>query len=213
MIKIENIQIYNLQNAIYSARNAYMSWDKSDTILDGSNNLGNNDLNLAKSLIMAGPSHSKFLRQIFVNMDITAPLYFWKEADTYKVGTVANSCSTMHTLQKYPITIDSFSFDNIDPDKIIYENHHGGYFIKDFIEGTIEDCEKLRQLYLLTKDKNYWRALIQILPSGWNQKRTWTANYAVLRNIVETRSTHKLTEWLEFVQIIKKLPYGEELLT
>ena len=133
--------------------------------------------------------------------------------DTYKVATVANSCSTMHKLATTPITRDCFSFDNIDDKLPIYFNANGAYYIKDFIEGTIEDCERLRVLYLETKNKQYWRALIQLLPESWNQKRTWTANYQVLRNIYFARRNHKLQEWREFTNRILILPYGKELIT
>ena len=146
------------------------------------------------------------MRQIFVSMDITAPLYLWKEISTYKVATVANSTSTMHKLATTPITRECFSFDNefLDKDK---------QTIFDFIiDDTISNLEELRQLYIGTQDKKYWRMLIQLLPESWNQTRTWTANYAVLRNIYFSRKNHKLQEWRDFCKIIETLPYGKELI-
>lgn len=180
--------------------------------------LGPNDLNLAKRLILSGPDHSKFMRQIFVSMDITAPLYWFKELDTYKVGTVANSCSTMHKLATTPITRDCFSFDKeLDyVDTQFYGQEIEGF--KEYFsiglmnDTTINNCERLRKKYLETKDARYWRALIQLLPSSWNQTRTWTADYAVLRNIYFARKNHKLTEWITFCEEIEKLPYGKDLI-
>ena len=166
--------------------------------------LGENDLKLAKTLSKAGTDHGKFLRQITVSFNITAPLYWWKEFDTYKVGTTANSTSTMHTLSNEKITIDCFSFDGVlnrkDPD-----------WTKDLIE-IINLCEKTRQKYLKTKDKAYWRRLIQMLPSAWMQERTITLNYAVLKNMYNARKNHKLTEWQTFCAFIEKLPYAKELI-
>lgn len=165
--------------------------------------LGPEDLALAQKLIIAGSDHSKFMRQIFVTMDITAPLYWWKEMDQYRVGCTTNSESTMHKLATTPITRDCFSFDNTDSFSPL---------ITDLFDDLIQDLEKIRKSYLETKDIRYWRALIQLLPSSWNQTRTWTANYAVLRNIYFARSFHKLSEWREFCKIIEDLPYGEELI-
>lgn len=176
--------------------------------------VGPKDMKLAQNLIAAGSDHRKFMRQIMVSMDIEMPLYWWKEADTYKIGTTANSESTMHTLSKTPVTRANFELDTTENDGLlIYDNHHGGYFVGDFIDGTIEDLEQLRQLFLKTKDTRYWRALIQMLPSSWLQKRTWTANYEVLRNIYFARKNHKLKEWRFFCEQIEKLPYGKELIT
>lgn len=133
--------------------------------------------------------------------------------DTYKVATVANSESTMHRLTKTPITRQCFMFDPENEDLLIYENHHGGYYMRDFIDGTIEDCERLRILFLQTKDLRYWRALIQMLPEGWMQKRTWTGSYATCRNIHFARRNHKLQEWRIFTNMFLTLPYGKELIT
>lgn len=167
--------------------------------------LGENDLNLAQRLIKSGSDHSKFMRQIYVGMDITAPLYWWKEASTYKVATVANSESTMHTLTKEPITLDMFSFDGMAPEG------EGKDWVCDLIT-IVHLCETYRLKYIETKDKAYWRRLVQILPSGWNQMRTWTANYQTLRNIYFARRNHKLKEWHQFCEFIETLPYAKELI-
>ena len=161
---------------------------------------GPKDLKLAQSLIRAGTDESKFMRQIIVSVDITAPLYWWKEMDTYKVGTVANSTSTMHKLGSKRLSIKDFSFDYVNEE------------INDIFHEVVGQCEWLRQQYAETKDKRYWRALIQLLPESYNQTRTWTANYAVLRNIYFARRNHKLTEWREFCQWIESLPWAKELI-
>jgi hypothetical protein len=188
------------------------SWDKSDS---QSNSLvwraGANDLKLAQKLISAGTEHAKFMRQIFVTVDITAPIYWWKEMDTYKINTVSNSTSTMHKLTSKPITIDDFSFDNLD--LLIHPLNKEDLIFEDVVENIIYDCERLRELFIETKDKRYWRALIQLLPESYNQTRTWTANYAILRNIYFQRKNHKLIEWHEFCDWIKSLPYSKELIT
>lgn len=170
--------------------------------------IGHNDLDLARRLIKAGSDHRKFLRQLFVSVDITAPLYWWKEFDTYKVATVANSCSTMHKIHAKKIELSDFSIDNFyiddDLEKISLE---------DMFVGIIEDCESLRLKYLETKDKKYWRGLIQLLPESYNQKRTVTINYETLRNIYGSRRNHKLDEWsIGFMEWIDSLPYAEELI-
>ena len=191
-------------------------WDSSLLDKDGPYEhrfyFGPKDLTLAQKLIRAGADESKFMRQIFVNTDITAPLYWWKEMDTYKVGTTANSTSTMHKLTSEPITVKDFSFDKeLDNLKLETENYFN-YDIKDAIDGVINDCELLRQKYIETNDKRYWRALIQLLPESYNQTRTWTANYAVLRNIYFARRNHKLSEWREFCKWIETLPWARELI-
>lgn len=162
--------------------------------------IGPKDMSLAQRLIHAGADESKFLRQINVSVDITAPLYWWKEADTYKVGTTANSTSTMHKLTSKPIEYSDFSIDNFDEDWI------------DIFYNIISECEHMRKMYLQTKDRSYWRALIQLLPESYNQTRTWTANYAVLRNIYFARRNHKLDEWRDFCKWIESLPYAKELI-
>lgn len=232
MIKIDNIEVAGFDTAIRGMRNAMDSHHLSDSkeyiymnayqsspfnFEDSSKSLkyvgghaicfelGPNDKKLASGLVLAGTDEAKFARQIYVGMDITAPLYWWKEADTYKIGTVANSESTMHKLHSKPITTkDMFSFDNTD-----------SFFplITDVFDDLIQDIEKIRKSYLETKDKRYWRALIQLLPSAWNQKRTWTANYQVLRNIYFARRNHKLQEWRDFCAMIEKLPYASDLIT
>lgn len=178
--------------------------------------IGKNDLNLAQRLIKAGPEHRKFLRQIFVSFDMTAPFFYWKEFDTYKVGTVANSCSTMHKLASYPIDIDNFEIEDFNPDLIFWTNDNGDspvdYEIKDHIEDHIFFLEKLRQKYLETKDKRYWKELVRWLPESWLQKRTVTLNYENLRSMYLQRKNHKLSEWRYFCDWIKTLPYSSELI-
>lgn len=200
MIKIEYIEVYGWSAAFRGLRNPKESWDKSDS---DDSTIGPNDLKLGRSLILAGSDHAKFTRQIGVSMDITAPLYWWKEFDTYKIGTTANSESTMHKLIDTPITKDHFSFDNTDSFSPL---------ITDVFDDLIQDIEKIRKSYLETKDKRYWRALIQLMPSAWNQKRTVTLNYQVLRNMYLNRKSHKLEEWVSFCNMIEKLPYGEDLI-
>ncbi len=179
--------------------------------------IGPNDMRLAQQLISGGPVHSKFLRQIIVSVDITAPFYWWKEFDTYKVGTVANSCSTMHKLASYPIDVDNFEIEDFNPDLVFWTNDNGDspvdYEIKDHIEDHMFFLEKLRQKYLETKDKRYWKELVRWLPEGYLQKRTVTLNYEILRNIYKWRAKHRLTEWHSFCDWIKTLPYAEDLIT
>lgn len=176
--------------------------------------LGPNDLDLAQRMIKAGTPNDKFLRQIFVSVDITAPLYWWKEMDTYKVGTTADSTSTMHKLATTPITMDCFEMDDYDGSIKMYdkEPYNIDEYTADMWESIICYCETLRKRYLETKDIRYWKELIRVLPEGWLQTRTWTANYAVLRNIYHWRKDHKLTEWHSFCDWIKTLPYANELL-
>lgn len=193
--------------------NGVLQWDNDIAVTAA---LGPKDLALAQKLVLAGPEHCKFMRQIFVSVDITAPIYWWKEFDTYKVGTTANSTSTMHKLTSKPITKDCFEFDNGDELEITnYTIPHGGecgVVYSDYQEDIIDMCETLRQKYLETKDKRYWRALVQILPQSWLQTRTITMSYANLRNMYFQRRGHKLIEWLQFCGWIVKLPYGEELI-
>lgn len=164
--------------------------------------IGKNDMDLAQRMIAAGTPNDKFLRQIFVSVDITAPLYIWKELDTYKIGTTANSTSTMHKLASTPITLDCFEIDDYNKD-----------IANDFPYHIICYCEELRQKYFETKDIKYWKELIRWLPESWLQTRTFTCNYAVLRNIVHWRKNHKLKyEWDSFIQWCKTLPYAEELI-
>lgn len=198
-IAIENVETYGWEAAIRGMRNPMNSWDKSDSgvSVSGEYVVEPNDLDLMKRLVKAGTDHSKFMRMIGVSLDITAPLYWWKEFDTYKVGTVANSCSTMHKIHSKPIELSDFSVD----DDIIG--------LTDCFTRIVADCEFLRQKYLETNDKRYWRGLIQLLPSSYRQRRTVTLNYAVLANMYHGRKTHKLTEWLDFCEWIRSLPYAE----
>ena len=213
MIEIKNISVTNFEGAIRGMRNPLNSWNQSDSIFTKDiEQIGEKDLLLAQKLIKAGTDHSKFMRQIFVSMDITAPLYWWKEMDTYKVGTVANSTSTMHKLASTPITKDLFSFDKELDNLVISNNTEKGLVLSDATDTLIKILEALRQRYLKTNYSGYWRALVQLLPEAWDQTRTWTANYQVLRNIYFARRIHKLTEWHTFCDEIAKLPYAEELI-
>ena len=209
----------------YDILGKYENWLMKEGILNKNNTcdvynvafLGPNDLNLAQKLILAGPEHAKFLRQIFVSVDITAPLYWWKEFDTYKVGTVANSTSTMHKLSAQPITMDMFEFISNSDDLIVSQGKsicgEWEYVFSDYIEDIIDMCENLRLKFKETGDAAYWKALIQILPNAYLQTRTVTMSYANLRNIYFQRQHHKLTEWNDFCNWIKTLPYHKELIT
>ena len=211
-MRFENTAVYNIYNAILGARNPMNSWDKSDSVFKGYNGkientpIGKNDLELMQKLIKAGSEHRKFLRQIFVSVDITAPLYFFKELDTYKVGTVSNSTSTMHKLASTPITMNCFEMGDFTP------------FIDNFKidlswRTVVSYLEQLRQKYNETKDKRYWKELIRLLPESWLQKRTVTMNYENILNMYRQRKNHKLTEWSKsFCDWVKTLPYAEELI-
>ena len=215
MIKIENIEVFNFEGAFRGLRNPMNSWNKSDSYIDALTNkyiVGENDLKVAQRMIGGGTDESKFMRQIFVSMDITAPLYWWKEADTYKIATVSNSCSTMHKITSSEITEENYSFDS-EPDKPLTDLPTDDYVrILDIKNRAVADAEWLRKKYNETKDKRYWRLLIQINPDGWLQKRTWTGNYQNLRNMYFARKNHKLIEWIQFCQIIEQLPYSKELI-
>lgn len=228
MIKLENTEVFGWEAAVRGMRNPMNSWDKSDSsVCEGRSNrcdtcwlrpeddyapcylatkckgtlyvIGKDDLDLMKRLIKAGSDHSKFMRMINVTVDIIAPLYWWKEADTYKVGTVRNSCSTMHKIHTKDFEKSDFSFENIPADV-----DDGSYII-----GRLNYA---RKMYLETKNKNYWYAMIQMLPSSYNQRATWQANYAVLRNIYHSRKNHKLDCWKSFCHWIETLPYAQELI-
>ena len=191
-MKFENTYVGNFEGAIRGMRNPLASWNKSDSEWDGENYIiGEKDIDLAQRLIKAGSEHRKFLRQIFVSVDITAPLYWWKEMDTYKVATVANSTSTMHKLASTPITLDCFETDDFEEDLEYFQGNTTGMLS----EVIIEQLEFLRQQYNETKDVRYWKELIRWLPEGWLQKRTWTANYETIRAICskDQRRNHKLT--------------------
>ena len=177
--------------------------------------IGPNDMRLIKSLIKGGPEHRKFLRQIFVSVDITAPLYWFKEADTYKVSTTANSTSTMHKLSSTPITLDCFEIGDYDSNLAIYEDDDYGFgTVGTKANEIMTICEELRQKYIQTGDKRYWKELIRWLPSSWLQTRTWTSNYETIRNMYHQRKNHKLTEWRDdFCSWVETLPYAAEFLT
>lgn len=212
MIKIENISIYNFKNALKGMRNPLNSWNKSDSYYDKNNNyvIGEKDMQLALRLIKAGRDHSKFMRQIFISMDITAPLYWWKQIDQYKVWTVTNSTSTMHKMGDKQLTYDDFSWNKFfeaNLENIADEYIHS--LIEKHRQNTLDYLNELIGLWQERKDKKIWLAIIQDNPSSFNQMRTWTGNYAVLRNIYHARKNHKLQEWKEFCKTIKELPYSE----
>lgn len=201
MIKIERTSVMNFDNAMRGARNPLNSWARYDSEFDenGAFVFGENDLSLAKRLCSAGTDHRKFIRMIFVSVDITAPLYWWKEYDTYKVGTVANSTSTMHKITSKPFELSDFSVDHMNDEGI------------RAMEKLIETLEYLRLRFVETKDKELWYTIIQLLPSSYNQMRTCTLNYENLVNIYYARRNHKLSEWHEYCDWAKALPYFEEL--
>ena len=213
-MKFEKTEVFGFEAALRGMRNPKNSWDRSDSYNDNVLGfvIGEKDMKLAQSLIQGGPVHSKFLRYIHVQVDITAPLYWWKEYDTYKVGTVANSTSTMHKLAETPITIDCFETDDFDKE---WFNSTGIEPACDMwlCDNFIYFLELLRQKYLETKDKRYWKELIRWLPEGWLQTRTVDLNYEVLRNIYKWRKNHKLSEWsVSFVNWIESLPYAKEFI-
>ena len=222
MIIIEDEEIVGWESAIRGMRNPMNSWDKSDSefnvscrvcksehyrnkcdnclYTDGNTLLGDNDLDLMKRLVKAGTDHRKFMRMIVVYVDVTAPLYWWKEADTYKVGTVRNSCSTMHKITEKEFSLDDFSHEHLSDDSI--------KLLKDIVFILNFHREK----YLETKDKNYWWQLIQLLPSSYNQRATLMLNYEVLANMYHSRKNHKLDCWVDFCKWIETLPYAKELI-
>jgi len=218
MIKVENIDVHGFKAAIRGMRNPMNSWDKSDTVMipyefcDDEEDfalskvcggvapvIGDNDLDLMQRLYKAGTEHRKYLRMITVTMDITAPLYWWKEFDTYKVGTVANSCSTMHKIHEKEFTFEDFSCEHLYPASI------------NCLSYTICQLNGCRELYLDSKDKADWWQMIQLLPSSYNQKRTVMMNYETVFNIIKQRTGHKVDEWNEFVDILLQLPYVKEI--
>ena len=210
-MKFENTEVWGFEHAIRGMRNPLESWDKSDSIFENSlqcfNVIGENDLSLMQKLIKAGSEHRKFMRQIFVSVDITAPIYWWKEFDTYKVGTVANSTSTMHKLASTPITLDCFETDDVE---VLEELN---YNVSCWWSELITWLEKLRQKYNETKDKRYWKELIRLLPESWLQTRTITMNYENILSMIHQRKGHKLTEWSKnFIEWAESLPYSKELL-
>lgn len=202
MLRIERTSVMNLENAMRGARNPLNSWERSDSNYDIEGNyiLGENDLTLAKRLCKAGSDHRKFIRQIFVSLDITAPLYWWKEFDTYKIATVANSTSTMHRIHSKPIELDDFSHDKLSQDSI------------EHLQQFIQYMEGIRIAYMEDKKKEDWYNIIQLLPSSYNQLRTCTLNYETLRNIYYSRKNHKLDEWHVLCHWIETLPYANVLI-
>ena len=202
MLKTERTSVMNFENAIRGARNPMNSWAKSDSAYDDKGNyiLGENDLALARKLCRAGSDHRKFVRQIFVSADITAPLYWWKEFDTYKVATVANSTSTMHKIHAKPFELADFSVDKLSDGALAAFRTY-----MDYMEAT-------RRRFVETKDKRDWYDLIQLLPSSYNQLRTVTMNYETLINIYYARRAHKLDEWHVFCDWIRTLPYADDLI-
>lgn len=221
-MKFENTEVWGFKHALRGMRNPMNSWDKSDSLIErefeGQLEIGKNDMKLAQTLIKAGSEHRKFLRQIFVSVDITAPLYWWKEFDTYKVGTVANSTSTIHKLASIPITKDCFEMDDFEHCNI--ESEDMTFPLKSIWDLIVNDLEFLRRQYFATKDKRYWKELIRLLPESWLQKRTITMNYENILNMIHQRKNHKLNEWSgvdnlsneNFIKWAKTLPYAEEFL-
>ena len=203
MICVEKIETFNWRAAVRGMRNPLNSWDRSDSTYsnDAHYYLGKNDLELMHKLYSAGPEHRKYMRQIQVSMDITAPLYWWKEFDTYKIGTVANSCSTMHKIMDKEFTKEDFSFDNMN----------GNVEDISYTMGVVNYLNKQRKIYLDTKSKITWRKVIETLPSSYNQKRTVTMNYENVVNIIHQRTGHKLYEWNEFVNVLWQLPYLKDI--
>ena len=198
MIKIENIDVYGFEAAIRGARNPMNSWNLMDSCTNnGEFEIGEKDYDLLRRLTIAGPEHRKWNRMVTVTMDITAPLYFFKEWDTYKVATVANSCSTMHKIQAKEFTLDDFSCEHLEE------------YPKWLLSEVIKELNKNREDFNETKDKDYWWQMIQLLPSSYNQKRTVHLNYETLGAMYRQRKHHKLDEWREFCSMIEGLPYSE----
>lgn len=225
-MKFENTEVMNFRAAMRGMRNPKNSWEKSDSwdmpaddadyARRGGYFIGQNDLKLAQTLIRSGSEHRKFLRQIFVSVDITAPLYWWKEFDTYKVGTVANSCSTMHKIHSAPITADNFEITDYHPELEMQDGEYiSNAHVGDIGSIIVDALESLRKTYLETKDKRYWKELIRWLPEGWLQKRTVTMNYENLLGMCSKsqRRFHKLDEWShDFVAWARSLPYAQEFI-
>ena len=204
MIELTRTDVYGWEAAIRGMRNPMNSWDKSDSKFGFADDhhtfwMGENDLKLMQKLSKAGNDHGKFLRMITVTVDIDAPLYWWKEFDTYKVGTVANSCSTMHKIHAREFTLCDFAWEHLDNDSI------------EMLEAVIERLNYNRQRFLETKDKRYWWQMIQLLPSSYNQKRTVQLNYQVLKSMYYARKYHKLDEWRMFCDWMEALPYFKEI--
>lgn len=224
MLEIQDCEVMGFRMAIKGMRNALNSWSNSDSYITDINNknkgqfregwgyqpdyiIGENDMKLAKKLIKAGSSDRKFLRMIHVQVDVLAPLYFWKEADQYKIGTTTNSCSTMHTIHKREFTLADFSKEHISDTPNCDPLYYGA------LECLIETLNEARHCYLDSKDKDYWWQIIQLLPSSYNQLRTWDLDYETLLSIFFQRRHHKLNEWVEFCKWIKTLPYMDEFIS
>lgn len=213
MISFDKVSVMNIENAIRGIRNSWDSHNKSDST---STYIGESDYKLALKLIKAGASHAKFMRQILVSVDITAPLYWWKQFDQYKIGTTTNSESTMHTINRTGFCDENgrfnekmFSFNKDFINELYSNDDEEDYLITTFIDDTYQYLEKIRLQYNATKDKRYWDLLIALLPSGFNQMRTTTLNYAVLANIYHDRKHHKLMEWHTMCDWIETLPYSQ----
>ena len=201
-MKFKHTETFGWEAALRGMRNPKESWSRNDTTVDGTTiSIGSNDMNLATRLIKAGTEHRKFLRMIHVQVDMTAPLYLWKEYDTYKIATVANSESTMHRITSKPITLECFEIDDMKP------------FERNYLQDVIGMCEDYRLQYLETKSNDVWKALIRLLPESWLQTRTIDLNYETLRTIYHQRRFHKLTEWHTFCDWVKTLPYAKEFIT
>ena len=201
MIKVENVETWGFGHAVRGMRNPLNSWDKSDSYIELCDVIvGDADLALMHKLYKGGTEHRKYLRQIFVSMDIIAPLYWWKEFDTYKVGTVGNSCSTMHKIHAKEFTLDDFSVEHLD-----------GWSLEHFID-TLNLLNKYRYDFIETKNKSDWWQMIQLLPSSYNQKRTITMNYENAVNMIRQRENHKLDEWRDFVKELQQLPYIKQIM-
>ena len=229
-MKFERTDVWGFKHAMRGARNPMNSWNKSDSgyaikeyeLHDGEEKivydkskfgLGPNDIDLMQRLIAGGSEHRKFMRQIMVSIDITAPLYWWKEFDTYKIGTTANSTSTMHKLASKPITIEDFEMDDFERVKVFdREPYNPDDYTDELWDYIVDMCEALRQRFIETKDKRYWKELIRLLPESYLQTRTVTMNYENLYSIVRQRKGHKLTEWAQFIDWVHTLPYANELI-
>lgn len=208
MIKCEILNVYGFMEAVHGMRNPMNSWGRMDSQMYKDSEWeevtflpGDNDLTLMKNLFKAGTEHRKYLRMINVYMDITAPLYWWKEFDTYKVGTVANSCSTMHKIHDKRFTLDDFSHDHLQAPMV------------EILKHTIHGLNDARDAYLSSKDKLMWWQMIQLLPSSYNQTRTVMMNYEVVARIIEQRKNHKLDEWNDFIDVLSSLPLIDDLLS
>lgn len=226
MIRVENIAVWGFEHAVRGMRNPHLSHDKSDSRWEWVEDpspinpddpgmtfvIGENDLDLMRRLYRAGTEHRKYLRQIFVSMDITAPLYWWKEMDQYKIGTVTDSCSTMHRIATKEFEPDDFSREHLSYE---YSDGDGSYDLASWPEtsllNTIDTLNRARDLYLKSKDKKYWWLMIQLLPSSYNQRRTLTMNYENVVSMIRQRTGHKLDEWNAFVEVLKDLPYVKEI--